>query len=155
MEKVTNKKIQKRFLFNTKTFFCIVFKVPLTREMVQSLADPNEKKSFFDILTLTTLLLEVALLFTLPRQVGRVFFLLLFFFWRIAYNVGLGFLLKYQSEQKGLVKLAKEYKIFDEKAHPRLVKWLKMQLSMKMGSDYNFDVSCVRMTGDKKKKNLY
>ncbi|KAI8885804.1 hypothetical protein K501DRAFT_331665 [Backusella circina FSU 941] len=116
-----------------------VFKVPTTREMVQSLADPNEKKSFFDILTLATLLFEVALLFTLPRHIGRFIFLFLFFFWRIAYNVGLGVLLKYQSEKKGLVKLAKEYKIFDEKAHPRLVKWFRIQLSMKMGTDYNFD----------------
>lgn len=109
--------------------------------MVQSLLDLNEKKSFFDILTLLTLAIEISLLFILPRQTAQYFFLFLFLFWRVAYNVGLGILLKNQSESKNLVRLAKKHKIFDEKAHPKLTKWLKNQLSTKMGSDYNFYVN--------------
>ncbi|KAG2205387.1 hypothetical protein INT47_007172 [Mucor saturninus] len=81
---------------------------------------------------------EISLLFILPRQTAQYFFLFLFLFWRVAYNVGLGILLKNQSESKNLVRLAKKLKIFDEKAHPKLTKWLKNQLSTKMGSDYNF-----------------
>lgn len=108
--------------------------------MVQSLLDLHEKKSFFDILTLLTLLIEISLLFILPRQTAQYFFLFLFLFWRLAYNVGLGILLKNQSESRNLVRLAKKYKIFDDKSHPKLSKWLKVQLSTKMGPAYNFHV---------------
>lgn len=109
--------------------------------MVQSLLDLNEKKSFFDILTLLTITIEISLLFILPRHIAQYFFLFLFLFWRIAYNLGLGILLKNQSESRHLVRLAKKYKIFDDKAHPKLSKWLKVQLSIKMNSDYNFYVN--------------
>ncbi|EPB92570.1 hypothetical protein HMPREF1544_00583 [Mucor circinelloides 1006PhL] len=115
-----------------------VFRVPVTREMVQSLMDPKEPKSVFDILTLATLLFEIALLFLLPRKVSQYLFLAIFLFWRLAYNVGLGALLKYQSDSRGLVKLAKKYRIFED---PRSRKWLKTQLSMKMHQDYDFDAS--------------
>ncbi|CAO3642246.1 unnamed protein product [Mucor hiemalis] len=118
-----------------------VFKVPSTREMVQSLLDPNEKKSFFDFLTLATLLVEISLLFLLPRHIAQYFFIAVFLFWRLAYNLGLGILLKEQSDSRLLVKWAKHYKIFDEKANPKTYKWLKYQLSLKMKNDYNFDTA--------------
>ncbi|KAI8050087.1 phospholipid methyltransferase-domain-containing protein [Thamnidium elegans] len=113
-----------------------VFKVPATREMVQSLLDPKEPKSFLDILTLFTILVEIILFFTLPRQVAQCFFFFLFLFWRLAYNLGLGILLKNQSEKRNIVRLTK--RLLDEKIHPKLSKWLNVQLSIKMNSDYNF-----------------
>lgn len=106
--------------------------------MVQSLMDPKEPKSLFDILTLATLLFEIVLLFLLPRKAAQYLFLGLFLFWRLAYNVGLGILLKYQSDKQGLVKLAKKYRIFED---PGKRKWLKTQLSMKMHQDYDFESS--------------
>lgn len=140
MEKVHTQIFIKILCIQNNNYRVIVFKVPPTREMVQSLLDLNEKKSFFDILTLLTLLIETSLLFILPRQTAQYFFLFLFLFWRLAYNVGLGILLKNQSESRNLVRLAKKYKIFDDKSHPKLSKWLKVQLSTKMGSAYNFHV---------------
>ncbi|KAI8373027.1 phospholipid methyltransferase-domain-containing protein [Radiomyces spectabilis] len=116
----------------------VVFRVPATREMVQSLLDPREKKSFFDKITLAIMAVEILLFFVLPRPVKQILFIFVFAFWRLGYNVGLGILLKYQSDSRALVHLAKKYQIFDQKANPALYQWLQRQLSMKMGDDYNF-----------------
>ncbi|KAI8641106.1 phospholipid methyltransferase-domain-containing protein [Parasitella parasitica] len=115
-----------------------VFRVPVTREMVQSLMDPKEPKSLFDIATLAILMCEITLLFILPRKTSQYLFLALFLFWRFGYNDGLGILLKYQSDKRGLVKLVKKHRVFE---NPKWRKWLKMQLSMKMHKDYDFDSS--------------
>ncbi|KAI7880063.1 hypothetical protein K492DRAFT_130620 [Lichtheimia hyalospora FSU 10163] len=115
-----------------------VFRVPATRDMVTGLVNPREKKSFFDLLTLGTMIFEVGLLFLLPAWASQVFFIMVFFFWRLGYNAGLGALLKYQSDSRGLVRLAKKYKIFDQEANPKVYRWLNNQLSMKMGDDYDF-----------------
>lgn len=122
-------------------FFQKVFRVPATRDMVTGLVNPREKKSFFDLLTLGTMICEISLLFLLPRWASQVFFIMVFFFWRLGYNAGLGALLKYQSDSRGLVRLAKKYKIFDQEANPKVYRWLNNQLSMKMGDDYDFAVS--------------
>lgn len=115
---------------------------------MQSLLDPNEKKSFFDYLTLATLAIEIGLLFLLPRHVSQYFFLVLFLFWRSAYNIGLGYLLKYQSNSRSLVHFAEKYKLFDLKKNPKVASWLKEQLSMKMDQHYDFEVY---IYSDKKK----
>lgn len=122
----------------------VVFRVPATRDMVSSLLDPKQKKSFFDFLTLATMAIEICLFFVLPTWVKRPLFIMIFMFWRLSYNAGLGALLKYQSESRGLVRLAKEYKIFDREANPKIYSWLKTQLSMKMGDDYDFAVSMTK-----------
>ena len=109
--------------------------------MVQSLLDPNVKKGFFDLITLATISVEISLLFILPRHVAQYFFLVLFLFWRLGYNLGLGILLKNQSDTRRLVHLAKKYELFDPHTNPKTCKWLKEQLGMKMNSDYDFDVS--------------
>ncbi|KAI9471424.1 phospholipid methyltransferase-domain-containing protein [Zychaea mexicana] len=119
--------------------FCLtVFRVPATRDMVTALLNPKEKKSFFDLLTLGTMAVEIALLFLLPTWAKQTLFIFIFFFWRLAYNAGLGALLKYQSDSRGLVRMAQKYQIFDQDANPKAYRWLKTQLSMKMGDDYDF-----------------
>ncbi|KAI8969025.1 phospholipid methyltransferase-domain-containing protein [Mycotypha africana] len=120
-----------------------VFRVPLTREMVSNLLNPQIKKGIFDWITLGIMFAEIGLFFALPAWFKGVFFLFTFFFWRLAYNVGLGFLLKYQSDNRGLVRLAKKYRIFDRAANPKLYQWLRHQLSIKMGDDYDFDTAPV------------
>ena len=109
--------------------------------MVTALLNPKEKKTFFDLITLGTMAIEVGLFFTLPTWAKQTLFIFVFFFWRLAYNAGLGALLKYQSDSRGLVRMAKKYKIFDQEANPKAYRWLKTQLSMKMGDDYDFAVS--------------
>ncbi|KAI9271746.1 phospholipid methyltransferase-domain-containing protein [Phascolomyces articulosus] len=118
-----------------------VFRVPATRDMVTALLNPKEKKSFFDLVTLGTMAVEIGLFFALPTWLKQVLFIFIFFFWRLGYNAGLGALLKYQSDSRGLVRLAQKYKIFDQEANPKAYRWLKTQLSMKMGDDYDFATS--------------
>ncbi|KAI8087545.1 phospholipid methyltransferase-domain-containing protein [Thamnidium elegans] len=115
-----------------------VFRVPLTREMVSNLLNPKQKKGVFDWITLGTMAIEIGLFFVLPVWAKQILFLFIFFFWRLAYNAGLGYLLKFQSDSRGLVRLAKKYQIFDRKANPTAYHWLQHQLSIKMGDDYDF-----------------
>ncbi|ORY96613.1 phospholipid methyltransferase-domain-containing protein [Syncephalastrum racemosum] len=116
-----------------------VFRVPATRDMVTALLNPKEAKSFFDLLTLGIMGVEIALFFVLPVWAKQLLFVFVFAFWRLAYNAGLGVLLKYQSDGRGLVRLAKKYQIFDAEKNPKVYRWVKRQLSMKMGDDYDFD----------------
>ncbi|KAI8085944.1 phospholipid methyltransferase-domain-containing protein [Gilbertella persicaria] len=120
-----------------------VFRVPLTREMVANLLNPNVKKSFFDWITLGTMAIEIGLFFTLPVWFKQILFIFVFFFWRLAYNAGLGLLLKCQSDNRGLVRWAKKYNVFDRQANPKAYHWLKYQLSVKMGDDYDFETAPV------------
>ncbi|RUP49410.1 phospholipid methyltransferase-domain-containing protein [Jimgerdemannia flammicorona] len=116
-----------------------VFRVSITHDMVSSLLDPWTAKSFFDLLTLGLMLLQISLFFLLPVYVKRGLFLIIFLVWRSAYNAGLGYLLKWQSEKKGLVALARRKGWFDEKKNPKVYRWLRRELSVKMGPDYHFE----------------
>jgi phosphatidylethanolamine N-methyltransferase len=107
--------------------------------MVASLLDPQQKKGFFDMLTLGIMTIQIALFFVLPTQTKQFLFLGLFAFWRLAYNGGLGAVLKYQSDSRGLVRLANHYKLFDPSS--KSYHWLERELSIKMGEDYDYAVS--------------
>ncbi|KAG2173606.1 hypothetical protein INT43_005024 [Umbelopsis isabellina] len=116
-----------------------LFRVPTTHDMLKAVLDPKSNKTFFDLFTLGVMGFEIFLFFVLPDAVRRYLFLVLFAFWRLSYNFGLGVLLKYQSDSRGLVNLAKKYKVFDAKRNPKVHNWLKYQFTRKMGQDYNFD----------------
>jgi phosphatidylethanolamine N-methyltransferase len=118
-----------------------VFRVPVTHDMLTAVLDPQSSKTFFDLFTLAIMGLEIGLFFILPSGFRRYFYVAIFIFWRLSYNLGLGILLKYQSEERGLVNLAKKYKIFDAKKNPKIHAWLKHQFTKKMGKDYDFEVS--------------
>lgn len=108
--------------------------------MLTTVFDTKAKKSTFDIFTFTVIGCQVILFFVLPASTSRWLFLLLFFFWRFAYNVGLGIILKYQSDKRGVVLWIKRNKFFDKEKNKKLYLFLKKELSTKMGSDYNFEV---------------
>jgi phosphatidylethanolamine N-methyltransferase len=109
--------------------------------MLSEIFDMTKKKSAFDIITLTVMGVQILMFFTLPKSFTRWLFLVLFLSWRAGYNAGLGYLLKLQSERRGLVALAKEKGIFDKDRGGAWYEWLKQELSCKMGPDYDFDVS--------------
>ncbi|KAI8978368.1 phospholipid methyltransferase-domain-containing protein [Pilobolus umbonatus] len=92
------------------------FDVPFTQEMLPSLLDFSQKKGVFDIITLSSLVIC-----------------------RLSYNIGLGHLLRYQSERRGIVRWVEYYGIFDNQRHPLLANWLKGQLETKMKSDDAFE----------------
>ncbi|ORZ04453.1 phospholipid methyltransferase-domain-containing protein [Lobosporangium transversale] len=116
-----------------------IFRVPVTRDMVSELFDISKRKSLFDVLTLTVMGIQVLLFITLPSAIRRWFFLLLFVIFRSGYNAGLGYLLKLQSDHRGLVVWAREKGIFDKRRDNPWYSWLKQELSCKMGPDYRFD----------------
>ncbi|KAF9927492.1 phosphatidylethanolamine N-methyltransferase [Linnemannia zychae] len=116
-----------------------IFRVPVTKDMLSEIFDMSKKKSIFDIVTLAVMTVQIFLFFTLPTSFKRWLFLVLFIFWRAGYNAGLGYLLKLQSERRGLVAWAKETGIFDKKRGGAWYDWLNQELSCKMGSDYDFE----------------
>ncbi|CAG8545312.1 3933_t:CDS:2 [Paraglomus brasilianum] len=123
-----------------KTFEGGVFIVPQTKDMLTSVFDPSTRKSLFDILTLSVMALQIILFLFLPTSISRWLFLDLFIFFRLAYNCGLGLLLKMQSDKKVLVNWAKKKKLFEKKGG-KLPEFFKRELSAKMGDDYDFEVS--------------
>ncbi|KAG0253722.1 phosphatidylethanolamine N-methyltransferase [Mortierella polycephala] len=116
-----------------------IFRVPMTKDMVTEIFDMSKRKSAFDIITLSVMGVQILLFFILPSTLKRWFFLFLFLFWRTAYNAGLGYLLKLQSERRGLTAWAREKGIFDKDRGGAWYVWLKDELSCKMEADYNFD----------------
>lgn len=93
-----------------------------------------------DVLTLTLLGLQVVLFFALPLTVSRYFFLVYFALWRLAYNCGLGYVLRKQSETKWIVRTVVKQGWMDAKRRPKVQQWIKGEMQAKMGKDYEFDV---------------
>ncbi|KAG0204692.1 phosphatidylethanolamine N-methyltransferase [Mortierella sp. GBA30] len=116
-----------------------IFRVPVTKDMLSEIFDMSKKKSAFDLITLAVMGVQILMFFTLPTYIKRWLFLVLFLFWRAGYNAGLGYLLKLQSERRGLVAWAKEKGIFDKKNGGAWFDWLKTELSCKMDADYDFE----------------
>ncbi|BGP19913.1 hypothetical protein JCM10213_008612 [Rhodosporidiobolus nylandii] len=116
-----------------------VFQIPKTHNMVSSLFDPRFPKSNIDLLTLFLLGSQIILFLTLPRTLGRWFFGLYFAFWRLAYDAGLGHVLKQQSETRWIVKTVAKNGWFDLDRKPAVARWVRNELGKKMGKDYNFE----------------
>ncbi|CAG8525641.1 12538_t:CDS:2 [Ambispora leptoticha] len=116
-----------------------MFQVPYTTDMLTAVFQPSVRKSTFDYLTIFVMALQILLFFVLPSHIRPWIFLFLFVFWRGAYNLGLGLLLKYQSERRMLVIWAKRKKVFDKEKGGNVYTFLKRELSAKMGNDYDFD----------------
>jgi phosphatidylethanolamine N-methyltransferase len=117
-----------------------VFRVPTTHDVL-TLFNPSYPKSHFDLLNLTLLGSQLLLFAFLPTHVAKLFFLLYFAFWRMAYDVGLGWVLTKQSKKKWIVREVQRLGWLDEKRRPKMRAWIRKQLAGKMGKDYSFDVS--------------
>ncbi|GAA5989778.1 hypothetical protein JCM10908_002316 [Rhodotorula pacifica] len=115
-----------------------VFKIPQTHNMLTSLFDPRTPKSNIDLLTLFLLSLQLVLFVSLSRPTARIFFGFYFAIWRLAYDAGLGYVLKRQSETRWIVRTVKRNGWFDEKRQPKVAQWVKNELKKKMGKDYDF-----------------
>lgn len=107
--------------------------------MLTSIFHPKKPKTALDILTIVSLVLQIVLFFTLRGNVRRGFFVVYFAFWRGAYNGGLGYILKAQSEREWIVKTVKRQGWLDAKRRPKVYDWAKHHLVMKMDKDYDFD----------------
>lgn len=118
-----------------------VFKIPETHNMISSLFDPRLPKSSSDLINLLTLTVQMIPLILFPRKKLSKIYLIWFLVWRLLYNVGLGWILKNQSENKLLIKIVKNLNLLDYKFNPRLSCWIEQQLKSKMLTpDLNYDL---------------
>ncbi|SDA05367.1 BZ3501_MvSof-1269-A2-R1_Chr12-1g03351 [Microbotryum saponariae] len=116
-----------------------VFCIPQTHDMLSSLFDPRLPKSHIDLLTLFLLAAQVVLFLSLPLARSRYFFLGYFALWRLAYDCGLGVVLKRQSEHRWIVRTVVRQGWMDPSRRPRVHRWVTSELKAKMGADYAFD----------------
>uniref|UniRef100_A0A060THC6 Phosphatidylethanolamine N-methyltransferase n=1 Tax=Blastobotrys adeninivorans TaxID=409370 RepID=A0A060THC6_BLAAD len=117
-----------------------VFAVPHTEDMVTNLLDPRVSKSISDIAIVSVLASYIALYLITPRSARIPVFLVMFGFWRLAYNAGIGLLLDGQSKTRMLTRLAQQYKLFDSSSKGWFVHDLiRKDLTAKMDSnEYDF-----------------
>lgn len=119
----------------------VEFIPPVTHDMVRSLFDPTIKKSFFEIIVLTILISNFILAYFLYIKLGvnftKKFYILQYIFWRLSYNVGIGFILHYQSHYESLTNYAKRNKLFDKKNqfNSNLARLLQFQLKSKLNKN--------------------
>lgn len=92
-------------------------------------------------MNLALLISQIVLFLLWPRSLSRRFFFVSFVFWRAAYNAGLGWILTKQSKRKWIVREVHKRGWLDDSKRPEVRAWIREQLSVKMGRDYDFDVS--------------
>ncbi|ROW15164.1 hypothetical protein VPNG_02940 [Cytospora leucostoma] len=121
-----------------------VFIVPTTHDMVTQLFDPREPKNLSDALVSVILALHILLAYLLPADLRKPVIAAVFVFWRASYNVGIGILLREQSNYKLMVTWAKRWKLFvnpttNDQPRPWLYALLKKEFEAKIPEDYKFE----------------
>jgi hypothetical protein len=97
-------------------------------------------------LSLSTLSSSSLLFLLLPLRYSRIIFLVLFAVFRLAYNVGLGYVLRKQSTKRYIVRLVLRKGWLDAKKRPAVARWCKKELEGKIGEDYSFEKTPVEFT---------
>ncbi|CAA21095.1 phosphatidylethanolamine N-methyltransferase Cho2 [Schizosaccharomyces pombe] len=121
-----------------------VFLLPKEQENRRSIletVDPRFSKTPWDWIVISSILAQVLLFFMTTGAVRRYSMMLCFFFWRISYDAGIGFLLHMQSNHRKVVTWISDFGFFDKENHPKLYDLTKKQLISKMDSSYNYDTS--------------
>ncbi|CAE6382178.1 unnamed protein product [Rhizoctonia solani] len=116
-----------------------IFRIPTTQDVLTSLFHPLHPKSHLDLVNLALLGGQILLFALLPRAFSRALFLVYFAFWRLAYDVGLGWVLTKQSKRRWIVKQVQLRGWLDHERRPRVYEWIRNELRNKMGNDYSFD----------------
>lgn len=113
--------------------------------MVSQLFDPTKPKVVMDLVVVAALASQVALMYLLPKSFRIPVFAVIFLFWRMCYNGGIGWLLHHQSNHRRLVKWARRSRIFDkperdnQHPHPLLFRFLKRDMETMIQRDYKFE----------------
>lgn len=120
----------------------LAFVVPKTHDMVSQLLDPRQPKNMSDGLVLLIIGLHIAAAWLLPSRFRRTVLAATFVIWRTAYNLGIGQLLRYQSNYRSLVVWARRLGLFADtnlSSWPRLSRLLRRELEAKLSRDeYDF-----------------
>ncbi|CAE6504811.1 unnamed protein product [Rhizoctonia solani] len=116
-----------------------IFRIPTTQDVLTSLFHPLHPKSHLDLVNLALLGGQILLFVVLPRAFSQALFLIYFAFWRLAYDVGLGWVLTKQSKRRWIVKQVQARGWLDQDRRPKVYEWIRNELRNKMGDDYSFD----------------
>ncbi|CAE7101401.1 unnamed protein product, partial [Rhizoctonia solani] len=116
-----------------------IFRIPTTQDVLTSLFHPLHPKSHLDLVNLALLGGQILLFAVLPRAFSQALFLVYFAFWRLAYDVGLGWVLTKQSKRRWIVKQVQMRGWLDQERRPKVYEWIRNELRNKMGDDYSFD----------------
>ena len=111
---------------------------------MSQLFDPMQPKNASDIAIVTVLGTMILLFWLLPSTWRIPVFAVIFSFWRMCYNAGIGWLLHNQSHHKRLTTWARKSKIFENpksgnQPHPTMWKFLKREMEAKIPEDYKFE----------------
>lgn len=112
--------------------------------MVSQLFDPTQPKTASGIAVVTVLCYLCLVCYLLPQRFRIPAFAIIFLFWRLCYNAGIGWLLHNQSHHKRLVNWAKKSRIFEtpesgNNPHPFLYKFMKLDFEAQIPKDYKFE----------------
>jgi phosphatidylethanolamine N-methyltransferase len=93
-----------------------------------------------DIIVLSIIATHFLFFWYLPSSVRVPTLCAIFLFWRLSYNVGIGYLLDIQSKKRRLITWAQKSGIFDESKNPIVYNLIKKEITAKVTSeDYDFD----------------
>lgn len=112
--------------------------------MVSQLFSPTQPKNLSDLLVVFILVLHILVVYFLPPTLRIPMIGGTFLFWRACYNVGIGYLLHLQSEDRRLVSWAKKWKLFvnpktGNNPRPWLYSLIKREMETKIPQDYKFE----------------
>ncbi|EEB05798.1 phosphatidylethanolamine N-methyltransferase Cho2 [Schizosaccharomyces japonicus yFS275] len=116
---------------------------PPNRRSILETVDFRVPKTPWDLVVDGVILAQVLLFFVTSGMVRRFLMLGCFFFWRVSYDAGIGYLLHKQSHQQKIVDWIVGMGFFDKTNHPKLYEMTKRQLKAKMDSSYDFENSPV------------
>ncbi|KAH8696654.1 phosphatidylethanolamine methyltransferase [Talaromyces proteolyticus] len=121
-----------------------IFTVPQTHDMVSQLLSPSEPKNLSDLIVLAALAFHILTFVVLPSTARIPVFAVIYLFWRVSYNGGIGWLLHNQSHHNTMMQWAKKSKIFanpstGDNPHPKLYKLIKRDMETMIPKDYSFD----------------
>jgi phosphatidylethanolamine N-methyltransferase len=111
--------------------------------MVSQLLSPTQPKNKSDLIVLCIMALHILAYTFLPSSLRIPLFAATFLFWRASYNVGIGYLLRVQSDHSRMVTWAKRSGLFEKPVEGKSAPWLrriiKAELEAKIPVDYSFD----------------
>ena len=112
--------------------------------MVSQLLSPSQPKNLSDVIVLAALGVQIITFYFLPPALRIPTYAVIFLFWRVCYNVGIGYLLHLQSKHWRLVAWAKRSRVFvnpktGDNPHPILFHVLKREMETKIPNDYSFE----------------
>lgn len=118
----------------------VLFDVPETHDMVRSLFDPTLRKSYAEVLIFLSLLCNIAIYKVLGTQQNRmVGFCVVYAFWRLAYNGGIGIILYSQSNRNSLVEFSKRHGLFTKEPKTLIQKLANLEIKSKMGKEFDVE----------------